>query len=157
MKNKKDVYDERQMIERNNAFKYGAAVALIMLLIGAVLNSMFGEAVGADLRHYVSFGIKLIFWTSFSTIIIAMILKDAFDGVDDSVGMILFSLWGLAALIIIIVNIVEIVINQPTFQMLLKDDWTFANIFMSLCWITMCTVYWVKHLVNRKKEKKEQP
>ena len=146
-------YDERQLFERNNAFKFGFIVVIGMLLIGQILNWIFGEGLGNTLSFWVSFWCGATFWVSISTVIIFMILKDAYDGINSRPGMIIFSMWGIAAFLLGIANAMVFLIKKPTFQALLEDGITFSNIVMYACWLSMCGVYWIKYLVDKKKNR----
>lgn len=130
---KQTEYDEKQQIDRGNAYKNSYVILLILLFIDYLIKDIFKIN---WLNSKSTF--MILFWVSVSVCEITIITKNAYDGISDHSGRIFLLFQGIFGLAILSISLIQIQINEETLYS------AFGSIFMGVCCIIICAVYWIK-------------
>lgn len=138
-------YDEKQIIDRGKAFQYGF-IAAMLTTCGVYF---YTDALEFKMDSYAAFLIRL--WIPITITFIALIVKDAYDGVNSTPGRIVFTIFGMAGLFLVGVSFMRIVSGKEAFL----DSGTLTEvagiIFSGICMIIVSIIYWVKQYLNSRK------
>lgn len=144
MRNKKG-YDEKQVMDRRFAFQCAFFTSMLMLLFVYMLVSIFG------IRINVHVGFIVCWWIPVFVCLIVMIVKDAFDCVHTGTGKIALTIIGFAGLILFVSTAIKVISGK---ELMFENGGitdSFSYLLSGACMIIICTAYWTKQYVNRKK------
>lgn len=142
-------YDEKQIIDRGKAFQYGFISALLTICAVYFIT----DVIGFKMSSYAIF--LVILWIPIMITFIALIIKDAYDGVNCTSGRVILTILGIAGLCIIVMSALRIISRKETFiySGMLTDS--AGQIFSGICMIVISIVYWLKQYFNSKEFKNE--
>lgn len=136
-------YDERQLQARSTAFKWMSFTFLIELAVWRFLKDFLlvtAEPLGE---------LMLLYFAPFLVYGIICVVKDAYDPIGDRPGMIVFTLFPLAALIIIASDLFRKRTPLIIGSCITADG---GRIVFYSAWIIIGAVYWIKYAKDTKKE-----
>lgn len=136
-------YDEKQLADRGKAFQYG--------FIAAILTIMAVYFMIDIIQISSTFALLICMWVPLSVCTIALILKDAYDGVHSAVGQKISFIFGVAGLFFLIATIVRIITGEESVVCNGVVTDSIGHLFVGICLLVICIVYWVKQYQNRKK------
>lgn len=142
-------FDEKQLIDRGIAFKYGFLAALFAILLVYFLE----DITKISISRYAALIITI--WIPITVCTIALVLKDAYDGVNSASGRILATMFGVSGTFMLVLFTQEISVGR---NMLIKDGMITnmgGYIFNGICMVTVSIVYWMKQYMNKKKYKED--
>lgn len=143
------VYDERQILERGKAYRYGFFAALLIF----VLNYLLQECAWVKIDGYTVMISGI--WMPLAVCLITLIVKDAYDYVDSTAGRSATAVFGMVGLGVLVYTILEVCLWGEGFY----QDGVVTNqvgfLVMGFCMVLVCIVYWVKRYVSRNIEIEE--
>lgn len=142
-------FDEKQLIDRGIAFKYGFLAAMFAILLVYFLE----DIIKISISRYAALIITI--WIPITVCTIALVLKDAYDGVNSASGRILATMFGVLGIFMLVLFAQEISSGR---EMLLEGGMITnmgGNIFNGICMIIISIVYWIKQYLNKKKYKED--
>ena len=140
-----DRFDERQVLERGNAFRNGyIALAAAMLVCFFVRDCCEVNLVDDS-------SILLVcLWVSAAVFAVTMIVKDAYDGIHEGRSSILVTFMGAVGSFMLVVEIIKAV--RGTFAF-----YSAAGILVSAVgMLTICIVYWFERQRDKKQDSTEE-
>ena len=144
MKNKK--YDERQMLARGTAFRWGCLAFILVLIVWALLREFLGitaEPLGELL---------LLMSVPFAVVLIKCILEEAFDPIGRKPGMVLFVGMPILAVVAIILHVSR---RTPLINGKCLTQ-AAGSLALYAAWIVISIVYWIKYAKDTKEEKENR-
>lgn len=142
-------YDEKQLIDRGKAFQTGFLAAILTICALYFIT----DAIGFKMSSYAAFLISL--WIPLMTVFIALIIEDAYDGVNSAPGRVVLTLLGMAGLFLVGASALQIVFGKET----LLDNGVLTDsagrIFSGICMMVICIIYWIKQYLNSKEFEEE--
>ena len=88
---------------------------------------------------------------SVDRLLIALIVKDAYDYINGDTGRLLLTLFGIVGLFILGTTLVRIAIGNESFLSNGALTDTVGHIFTGSCMVAISIVYWIKQHFNKKK------
>lgn len=142
-------YDEKQILDRGKSFQYGFIAA--MLTICAVYFII--SVIGIKMSSYTTF--LITFWIPMTITFIALIMKDAYEGVNSASGRVVLTILGIAGLFLVGMSAMQIISGKKVLldSGVLTDS--AGEIFSGLCMIIVSIIYWVKQYLISKEFKSE--
>jgi|GEM_PF-3934761 len=145
MKNFSNQCDERQVIERGRAFQYGFLTLFALMTLCFMLSSGFELHVFDDFTTYM-----FCTWPAITVCFTMMIVRDAFDCINRSPGIALFSIYGLGGAFVIVSTVIEIVRGKAAIFAEGLIGHAAAELLCGFCCVLVCVVYWI-HAAKRRK------
>lgn len=138
-------FDEKQLLDRGKAFQIGFITAIIM----SVLFYFLQDGIGIEIAAFTSFAFSL--WIPVTVCSIALIIKDAYDGVNSTTGRFGITVFGAGGSYILISSIIFLATGRETLLDGGVVTESIGHIINGICMITICAVYWVKQHLNKRK------
>lgn len=138
-------FDEKQLIDRGKAFQYGFLTAIAAIILNYFLNDMI------EIKISPSTSFMFTLWVPLTICSIALIIKDAYDGVNSTMGMVGVSVFGFGGCFILVCSIIFLVTGK---EVLIDNGMvteSVGHILNGVCMMTIGIVYWVKQYLNKKK------
>ena len=136
MRSEEKRFDERQLLERGRGFKYGFITSILTTLAVFCITDLFEIYLPPRLI------LAVCIWLPLTVSTVYMITKQAYDGITDYRGMVLFTFLGIMAVILFAVTLIS---GDP-----LSDGGKLTNVgasfVTSACCVVIAVVYWVYHL-----------
>lgn len=109
MRTSKDIFDERQIIERGKAFQIGFFTAIFASLAVFLMTSVFEIRMEAMTIFMLQTSVPVM------VCMMALILKNAYDPVNKQSGRILCTIYSLVGLFLIIFTVARVVSGKDSF------------------------------------------
>lgn len=140
---KKTKFDEKQLLDRGKAYRNGLIAAFISMIV-----YLLGEETVAAIDTYHC--IMICIWITISVTLITMIVKNAYDGVTETPGIIIFAIFGICGIIITVcITIMCATGSETIFNKI-------SQLFSGLCMIVTSIIYWIVFYRNSKKYKENE-
>ena len=144
---KKPVYDERQMLARNAAYKRAFGTLVLCCMICGILDIFEIKWATVYVQMYLSIFISL------GVFAVQCIVKDAYSALNESKNRTLYILLAVGAL-----NLVVFIVNLIGGKPLLTDGMLneqVIQLFISLLFLVVCSAILIKNRLDRKEEANE--
>lgn len=138
-------YDEKQLADRGKAFQYGFIAAILTIMAVYFMT----DILEVQISHTLAFLICM--WVPLSVCTLALILKDAYEGVHSAFGQKISFIFGGAGLLVLIVSIVRMITGKEFIAHNGVVTDSIGHLFVGICMLVICIVYWIKQYQNRKK------
>lgn len=138
-------FDERQILERGNAFRNGYIALAAAMLVCYFVKDGFE----VDLADDSSILLGCI-WVSAVVFAVTMIVKNAYDGIHEGRNSILVTFMGAVGFFMLVFEIIKAVRGTFVF-------YSTAGILVSAVgMLTICIIYWIKRKRDRKQDSTEE-
>lgn len=138
-------YDEKQLADRGKAFQYGFIAAILTIMAVYFIT----DIIEIQMNHTLAFLICM--WVPLSVCTIALILKDAYDGVHSTVGQKMSFIFGAVGFLVLITTIVRMITGKESIVNNGVVTDSIGHLFVGICLLVICIVYRIKQYENRKK------
>ena len=135
-------YDERQLYNRGKVFRFGFLVAIFM----RALRAFATQVLHVEIEEMAAFMFEL--WTSILATSVGLIVKEAYDGLDKPGGAIV-SILGLVGLFIVLEDLLGFM-GPKLFVENGVITYDAGSLYVGVCMVVICAVYWIKHLRDRR-------
>ena len=143
MKNKQ--FDERQLLARGKAYKWAVLAFIIELAVWCILQEVAGFS-AAPLGE-----LLMLLMPPFVTFMTISIFEDAYDPMNSKPGMIIFSFMLIVSVIMFWMKIREHAVLIEGKR--ITEDGGLVVLYAG--WVISGIVYWIKYIIDTKKEKRD--
>ena len=140
-----DRFDERQVLERGNAFRNGYIALAAAMLVCYFVKDCFEVNLVDDSSIMLG-----CIWVSAAVFAVTMIVKDAYDGIHEGRNCVIVTIMGATGFFILAMEIIKGIKGTLVFYS------AAGNLVCAISLLTICTVYWVKRKHERERESTEE-
>lgn len=134
-------FDERQVLERGNAFRNGYIALAAAMLVCYFVKDCFEVNLVDD-----SSILLVCLWVSAVVFAVTMIVKDAYDGIHEGRNLMVITVMGAVGCFMLVVEIIKAVRGTFAFYS------TAGVLISAVGMLTICIVYWVKRRRDKKQD-----
>lgn len=137
-------FDEKQRVDRGKAFQSGFITAIGSIALLWILTDLLS----VQFTPYSAFLICI--WIPLAECTIALILRDAYDGVNGRPGKVVVSALGATGLFIVVFSLAHLAWGDEVLLQGRLVTNTAGLLFSGLCMAAVAGVYWGKQWQNKK-------
>ena len=131
-------FDEKQLVDRGKAFQFGFITAILTLCVVYLAT----DALGVVLSPYTTFLICL--WIPLGECMIALILKDAYDGVNGRPGRTVMAVFVAVGLLLLVLTAAHLAGGQESLLEGGVVTDAAGHLLVGACMTAVGVVYWVR-------------
>ena len=137
-------FDEKQIYDRGKAFQLGFIAALVTTVCLFIIT----DGLEIKIDSYAAFLFAL--WIPVTVCSIALIAKDAYDGVNSTKGRLVLGIYGIAGVMIIILTTAKLCTGAERIAENGCITSSAGHLVSGLCMVATAAVYWAKQYANAK-------